>query len=148
MRAVIFLGLLVIMSVNVYSQSKMLGNSNFSDKEQITIIENTWLHAPHNKTVLDSLLASDFIHPVEGGYFLTKDQHIGWAIGYPASKNLILKFDTLFVRVYNNNTGIANGIVSTHDSTGQLVRKSVFTDVFIKRNNKWEAVNAQENIAK
>ena len=39
--------------------------------------------------------------------------------------------------------GIANGTVVTTNASG--THRSVFTDVFVKRNGQWQAVNAQEN---
>ena len=53
------------------------------------------------------------------------------------------------------NVGIVNGIVLTTDEQGPSrtganpeVERSIFTDVFVRRNGRWEAVNAQENAVK
>ena len=54
------------------------------------------------------------------------------------------RFDKLKVRVYGS-TAIANGIVEASDSPEAKLRKTIFTDVFVYRDNRWEAVNAQEN---
>ena len=134
--------LLVISSGSIFPKGK---SSN--DKEQIIKIEITWLASLHDKTTLDSILANDFIHPVPQGIFLTKDQHINWAVNHPDLSGNIQKFDTLFVRIYNN-TGIANGIVATYNKHGKLIRRSIFTDVFIRKNGRWQAVNGQENLIK
>ena len=48
------------------------------------------------------------------------------------------------VRVYGD-VGIANGIVLTTDEQGRELERIIFTDVFVRRNGRWEAVNAQEN---
>jgi len=48
------------------------------------------------------------------------------------------------VRVYGS-TAIANGIVEASDSPEVKLRKTIFTDVFVYRDNRWQAVNAQEN---
>ena len=48
------------------------------------------------------------------------------------------------VRVYGA-TAIANGIVETSDRPEAKLRKTIFTDVFVYRDNRWQAVNAQEN---
>jgi hypothetical protein len=54
------------------------------------------------------------------------------------------RFDKLKVRVYGS-TAIANGIVEASDSPEVKLRKTIFTDVFVYRDNRWQAVNAQEN---
>lgn len=132
--------LLIIFSRTTSSKGKIS-----DDRQQIIGLEETWLASLHNKTVLDSVLAPDFIHPVSQGIFLTKSQHINWVVNHPDINHSFQKFDTLFVRVYKN-TGIANGIVATYDRNGKLIRRSIFTDVFIKRKNRWQAVNGQENL--
>jgi hypothetical protein len=48
------------------------------------------------------------------------------------------------VRVYGD-VGVVNGIVLTTDEQGREVERTIFTDVFVRRNGRWEAVNAQEN---
>jgi hypothetical protein len=114
-------------------------------QQKIIRLEMKWLSSLHSKATLDTILASDFIHPVPQGIFLTKDQHINWTVNHPNLSGDIQKFDTLFVRIYNN-TGIASGIVATYDNKGKIIRKSIFTDVFVKIDGKWRAVNAQENL--
>jgi len=52
--------------------------------------------------------------------------------------------DQMQVRVYGD-VGIANGIVLTTDEQGRELERIIFTDVFVRRNGRWEAVNAQEN---
>ena len=54
------------------------------------------------------------------------------------------RFDKLKVRAYGS-TAIANGIVEASDSPEVKLRKTIFTDVFVYRDNRWQAVNAQEN---
>jgi hypothetical protein len=54
------------------------------------------------------------------------------------------QFDQMQVRVYGD-VGIANGIVLTTDEQGRELERIIFTDVFVRRNGRWEAVNAQEN---
>ncbi|MCL5031306.1 MAG: nuclear transport factor 2 family protein [Bacteroidetes bacterium] len=116
-----------------------------NEKQQIIDLENKWLSDLHNVVSLDTILAPDFIHPVSQEIFLTKTQHINWAKSHPLPAGITQKFDTLQVRIYGN-VGIANGIVETFDPNGKSIRKSIFTDVFVKRYGKWQAVNAQENV--
>lgn len=145
MKFLIFLSICIALPALVYYQDHKA--KTMDDKKHITQLEHSWLNSLHNKTALDSILASDFVHPVPGGVFLTKNQHIGWAASHPSPEDYHYNFDTLSVRVYGN-AAIANGIVAVDDNHGKLIRRSIFTDVFIKRNGKWQAVNAQENLVK
>jgi len=38
-----------------------------------------------------------------------------------------------------------NGLVVTTNEKGEEVRRTVFTDVFVYRDQRWQAINAQEN---
>jgi hypothetical protein len=42
-------------------------------------------------------------------------------------------------------TAIANGIVEASDVPDDKPKRTVFTDVFVYRAGRWQAVNAQEN---
>ena len=148
MRPVILLLLLQLFCNYAYCQLMSTTNRSADDAAQVRNIEVKWLGALHDKKVLEETLAGDFIHPVPAGIFLSKQQHIYWAVKNPSHDSIIRKFDTLFVRIYNKKTAIANGIVGTYNSKGKLLEKSIFTDVFIKKENRWQAVNAQENVVR
>lgn len=62
---------------------------------------------------------------------------------HPPPANLRFAFDRLDVRVYGD-TGIANGSVVRKDSDGKKIARNVFTDVFVYRDGRWQAVNGQE----
>jgi hypothetical protein len=47
------------------------------------------------------------------------------------------------VRIYGE-VAIATGIVSTVRDPGNKANRTAFTDVFVRREGKWLAVNAQE----
>jgi uncharacterized protein DUF4440 len=53
-------------------------------------------------------------------------------------------FECLQVRVYGD-VGIVNGLVVTTNKDGNTVDKTVFIDVFVYRDGRWQAVNTQEN---
>jgi hypothetical protein len=54
------------------------------------------------------------------------------------------RFEKLEVRVYGE-TAIANRIVEASDGPDDKSKRTVFTDVFVYRAGRWQAVNAQEN---
>jgi uncharacterized protein DUF4440 len=114
------------------------------DRQDLIASENTWLKGEHDAAVLDRILAPDFVHPVVTGDFLTKEQHIYYSSGHPPAANLQKHFDNLNVRIYGD-VGIVNGIVITSDEHGKDVSRTIFTDVFVCRDGRWQAINAQEN---
>jgi hypothetical protein len=114
------------------------------DRQALIALENRWLEGEHDAAVLDPILASDFIHPVATGDFLTKAQHIYYSSRHLPPPNLKNRFDNLRVRIYGD-VGIVNGIVATSDEHGKDVNRTIFTDVFVYRDGRWQAINAQEN---
>ena len=114
-----------------------------SDEQAIRTLEEQWLHA-RDAATLDRILASDFIHPVAQGVFLTKAEHIDWYVKHPPPLTRQTRLDHLQVRIYRD-TAIANGIVVAPDESGKESDRSIFTDVFVFREGRWQAVNAQEN---
>ena len=112
------------------------------DRQALTALENEWIDASDAPT-LDRILASDFVHPVPTGDFLTKAQHIDWVTKHHPPANLKFRFDKLDVRLYGD-IGIVNGTVVTSDEHGQEIGRNVFTDVFAYRNGRWQAINGQE----
>jgi len=114
------------------------------DRRALIDLENSWLKSEHDGPALERILASDFVHPVVTGNFLTKEQHIYYSTKYLPPANLHNRFEDLKVRVYGI-VGIVNGIVVTSDENGKEINRTVFTDVFAKRDGRWQAINAQEN---
>ena len=112
------------------------------DRQTLIDLENEWLNS-NDALVLDRILASDFVHPVYTGDFLTKAQNIDWSTRHPRPASLKPRFERLDIRLYGD-IGIANGIVAMSDENGTEISKNVFTDVFAYRNGRWQAINAQE----
>src|SRR6266536_2070134 len=111
------------------------------DRQALIALENTWLKGEHDAAVLDPILASDFIHPVVTGDFLTKAQHIYYSSRHLPPANLKNRFDNLSVRIYGD-VGIVNGTVVTSDEHGKDVSRTIFTDVFVYRDGRWQARSA------
>ena len=114
------------------------------DRDALVALENDWLKNEHNAAELKRILASDFLHPVATGDVLTKAQHIEFSSKHLPPADLTHHFEDLQVRVYGD-VGIVNGLVVTTNKDGNTVDKTVFTDVFVYRDSRWQAVNAQEN---
>jgi len=114
------------------------------DARDVERVEQRWLAAENDPAVLETILADDFVHALPAG-LITKQQQIDYLRAHPSSRiQEQRKFERLDVRVYGD-TAIANGIVAAATADGGAARRTVFTDVFVKRNGAWQAVNAQEN---
>jgi len=114
------------------------------DQDALIALENDWLKNEYNAAELDRILAVDFLHPVITGDVLTKAQHIKFVSTHVPPRDVTKHFEDLKVRL-NGDVGVVNGSVVTTKNDGVIVAKSVFTDIFVRRNNGWQAVNAQEN---
>ncbi len=113
------------------------------DRDELVAVEQQWLAGEHDRATLEQILADDFLHPVSAGVFLTKAEHIDWAVAHRPAADVRQAFDHLRVRTYGD-VGIVTGIVVSSASDGRQSR-TVFTDVFVRRDGRWQAVNAQEN---
>src|SRR5439155_23679592 len=107
------------------------------DREALVALEKKCLRSEHRATEHDSILASDFLHPVGTGDLLDKAQHIHFSSTHLPPANLQNHFDGLKVRLYGD-VGIVNGLVVTTNDKGEEVRRTVFTDVFVYRNQRWQ----------
>jgi hypothetical protein len=113
------------------------------DEKALLSLEDQWLRA-RDVASLDRILASDFVHIAPGGYVLTKAEHIAWFEKHIPPANRTVRLDKLRVRIYGN-TSIVNGFVVNSDLRGTEEQRTAFTDVFVFRDGRWQAVNAQEN---
>jgi hypothetical protein len=143
-----YTGLLVLFLVSLLSSTIATAQAKHRslEKDHLSLIalENEWLANEHNAASLQKIIAYDFVHPVVTGDLLTRSQHIRYSTEYRPPSGQKNHFDNLNVRIYGN-TGIVNGIVVTTDSAGSTVNRTIFTDVFVYRGRRWQAVNAQEN---
>ncbi len=111
-------------------------------KDEITRVEARWLASLDNPDALESILADDFVHVLPTG-IITKREQLDYQRKHPPKYHPKRSFDAMSVRVYGD-VAIANGAVLAVDER-EGKRKTYFTDVFVKRNGQWQAVNAQEN---
>jgi len=127
--------------LSAVGDEKRPGNN---DRDALMALENAWLKNEHNAAELQHILAADFLHPVVTGDVLTKAQHIKFSSTHLSPADLTKHFEGLQIRVYGD-VGIVNGLVVATNRDGNVVRKTVFTDVFVYRDGRWQAINAQEN---
>lgn len=109
---------------------------------EVRALEQRWLDNLSDAAVVGSILADDFVHVLPGG-FINKAQHLDYLRSHPDAFRGTRRFSELTVRIYGH-TALATGIVTTDRGDGSPPRNSAFTDVFVLRGGRWQAVNAQE----
>jgi hypothetical protein len=111
-------------------------------EQAIRDLEQRWLENEDDPSALAAILADDFVHALPIG-FIGKQEQLNFMRKYHQISKGTKHFGELRVRLYGS-TAIANGIVVDTQEGSASVRKTVFTDVFIRRHGTWQAVNAQE----
>src|SRR5262249_12719759 len=91
--------------------------------------------------IVQSILADDFIHVLSVG-FIDKNEHLQYLKQHPGAFPGTKRFEDLRIRIYGD-TAVATGIVRT-DLGAASPKRTALTDVFVRRQGKWLAVNAQE----
>ena len=89
------------------------------------------------------ILAEDVVFVSPAGP-VGKEQWIARAKQRPApDANETRRFDDLRIRVYGE-VAIVNGAVVRTDLTHGSAIKEAFTDVFVRHDGRWQAVNSQQ----
>jgi hypothetical protein len=120
------------------------------ENAQIVRLEHLWLHALDRGNIaeINRILAAGFRRPApSAGRFITKAQLLAyyrkhWPVRPAGTRTRFAQLDVQFY----GDVAIARGILTTRNSQGNLLRKSLFTDVFVRRQGHWQAVSAQENM--
>ena len=118
-----------------------------SDTAEIARLEDRWLKAIETADIatLKSILADDFIRPIPlSAQFVTKSQLVDYYKSRKPAATPPKHIENFSVTFYGT-TAIARGNVVANDPTGQVVARNLFTDVFVFRDGRWQAVSAQEN---
>jgi hypothetical protein len=111
-------------------------------EQEVKAVEQRWLENEERPEFVESILADDFVHVLPAG-MINKEEHLNYLRQHPHAFPGAKHFEELRVRIYGE-VAIANGIVSTVRDSGRSPKRRVFTDVFVRREGKWLAVNAQE----
>ncbi len=111
-------------------------------------LENQWLDAINHADVdaIAPILADDFVRPApQSGQFVGKADLLRYYRSHLVPlKEGSKRIENMTVTVYDQ-TAMARGQVVTRDAKGAIVSTLLFTDVFVRRAGKWQAVSAQEN---
>lgn len=137
------LALIAAIAIALFSsRARAQSRTTERDRQALIALENDWLAHLRDSATLERILAPDFVHAVEPGEFLTKEQHISWNAKHPLAANHKARFEKLQVKLYGD-VGIASGIVASSEGADHVAR-TLFTDIFAFRNGRWQAVHAQE----
>lgn len=143
-------GILVILVaplLSAHSTAAQGGQSQSASavEQAVTQLEKDWTQAWLKKdaTILERILADDWVGIDYTGKTMTKGESIN-ELKSGASSTLSFEFGPMKVRVYGD-TAIVNGSDTERsttrgkDSTGHYV----WTDVFVRRNGRWQVVSSQ-----
>jgi ketosteroid isomerase-like protein len=118
------------------------------EKATVTRLEEEWLNALNSANVnaIAEVLADDFVRPApDYGHFVTKADLLSFYRSHLTPQGSDhRRIEDMTVTVYGS-TALARGLLTTTNSEGHIIRRLLFTDAFVKREGKWQAVSAQEN---
>jgi len=116
-------------------------------ENQVLQVEHDWGQAylNHDLTALENILADDWTHSPADGSFKTRAQVV------EEFRVDTMKYDTITqnnvkVRVYGN-TAVVTGeeVIKGSDGALELNSHVRFTDVFVKGDDRWQAVASHES---
>ncbi|HET7308362.1 MAG TPA: nuclear transport factor 2 family protein [Gammaproteobacteria bacterium] len=119
---------------------------NMAAQRTLIHLEHVWVNAleRHNVTMLRRILANGFLDTSYKGQLHTKaDQLAGRAAPGIASERL----SDLKVRVFGT-TAIVTGLNTIIGKQHAWTARIRFTDIFLKRGGRWQAVGAQETLVR
>lgn len=141
MRVCLTAALLLAIGGRAIGQTTSPAIDTVSARRVLLQLEQRWLLA-HDSATLGRILGTDFVHPVASGDFLDRAQHIAWVVAHPPDSTIAWRLADLRVRFYGE-TAIVTGTV-VRSRAGSALGSNVFTDVFVFRGGRWQAVSAEE----
>ncbi len=125
-----------------FSITQQAAPSQEQDKQALMRLEREWAEA-RNAATLERIYGPGFIHILADGQIVTRQEELDYRRKSPENKRPPLKFEDMRVRIYGD-IGIVEGRTVVTGEKGEVIRKTSFTDVFRRRDGRWEAINAQE----
>ena len=134
MRTILALSLLVALFTSLPAAA--------DDSRQLLDLEQRWLTAAMQRDIpaLKEILADDFVDVTYEGGLRDKADHLESSLAPSKSKQSL---EELKVRFYGD-TGIVTGLNVIVTADGSTTYRIRFTDVFVRRGGRWQAVSAQE----
>ena len=119
---------------------------NLKFERELKKVEEDWANAylRHDAVILERILADEFISVGSNGKSHNKAQDIEELKGDSASYDYSTPYD-LEIRVYGNGAVVIGRTKEKghYDSGRQFVNEYRWTDIFVKRDGRWQCVAAQ-----
>ena len=111
------------------------------DRSAIAGLEAQWYGAL-TAQVAGELLAEDFARPMANGQIWSKAEQIAWLRDRPPVPGPTGRVERLDTRFYGE-VAVATGIATIVGPEGRELDRNMFTDVYVKRDGRWQMVSAQ-----
>jgi len=114
-------------------------------EQQLKQMEDDWQKAIKNKeaTTLKSIIAEDWVGTDDKGKLLNKEPYISQTTSNPDAIESTENFD-MQVRVYGDTAVVTGGSREKGTRSGTAYTDTYrWTDVFVKRGGRWQAVVSQ-----
>jgi ketosteroid isomerase-like protein len=117
-------------------------------KAAVARVEQRWVAALNrgDVTAIGAILAPDFVRPApQAGAFIGRAALLAYyRKALSPHGPLHRRIEGMTIRVYGE-TAVARGFVVVTDSGKHTTSRLIFTDVFVERGGRWQAVSVQEN---
>ena len=135
MRVRIICTVLTLFSQTVFSQSK--------DIKILKKLNSDWINSYPTKdtATLNKIFANDFVLISHNGTKMTKNDIIN---NLSKQETVSVKIDSVEVKLLTDNVGVVTAYATfVLKSDGkEMTGKNCYQDIYMKRENKWVAVNA------
>jgi ketosteroid isomerase-like protein len=114
-------------------------------EQQLKQTEDDWQKAIKNKeaAALKRIIAADWVATDDKGKILNREQYLSQTTSNPDVIESNENFD-MQVRVYGNTAVVTGGLTERGTRTGTAYLDTYrWTDVFVKRGGRWQAVVSQ-----
>jgi ketosteroid isomerase-like protein len=138
------LAIVILSCAALYAGHVFAAADTTPDARQLLDLEQRWLTAAMQRdtATLGQILADDFVDVTYKGSLSDKAGHLKVSLA-PANTRQTL--EDLKVRFYGD-TGIVTGQNTIAAKDHSFTARVRFTDVFVKRAGRWQAVSAQETL--
>jgi len=137
--------LLTVISSLIFAQATSNKSRETQDKEALTKLTDVLTNAKTKRDIaaLDRLLGDEYILTNPAGLVANKSEYLDGARADTANYESVTNYDQV-VKIYGDTAVVAGatnvkGRFDGHDIGGQFR----FTHVFVKRENRWQAVATQ-----
>lgn len=112
--------------------------------QDLKTLEQQWAGAidRHDTAAVDAILAPDFRHIAYNGALSTRAEAL--AAASDTRRVMVQHLHDIEVRVYGDRFAVVSGVNDAQSPAGSARLR--FTDVFVFRQGRWQAVSAQETM--